>query len=619
MPITQHCSSPIFSTFKHCPDCGDALKELPKLSTAIELSPDMLSPIKSYYPKAQLFTGRVQSTHLYTRRKTINTNVGKDRSSETIEHPYSFLTLEDRDGKIKKINVDASNTAAGKIAVDDPITILEPMPLTTPLPKPSGIANMLNDDLADAFIVHSQDKGQFGRKDMSKDFSEPAKVTFIDALITFFVSFVVTVLVAFIALLFFNPKEGSAAAIPVVLALVIAIFNSRSLYSKAKKQLKRHQDYSKVLDSLLDITYEALGYEHRAPKRSDSDIFCNHCDTRISAHVSCCPFCGNKNVITEHEEAPTQALTKNDSLTAETVESATSTTETSSTTESSSDSPASNSIKEKRLALMSKYQVETPEESYEHERLLWPSDKLTCSSQAGLYRVLDRNLFTESSVSVEGTDYSRKVYTQSGNYVGEIDDGSYTRKVTSINIEGKVLLEDCTGDIVEKEVYPDILGTLDVGDYVFLANQQIKKGKKSSDNYRVNASNMSKGIHAWPYDLRDYDHTSFIENMLPYVWFIAAIAIGITYDKLISGLNFHSIKQLVMEFTGYRLPSWADGADHWVIGILAFILLMVMHSLFVGRIDRGNRKRANKILKPIDDMHQAVIKDKAADQLQKYN
>ena len=169
--IIYHCKSPLFGTFIHCPDCGDKLEATPKVSNPEQIQPDVLEPIKPFYPRVKTFTGVILSTHLYTRTKTVSSNSARHSTTENFEEAFNFITIKDKKDKQIKINIDGSGESANKVHVGDAITIMETMPLHITMHAPSGIKHMLNDTLADAFIVHNQDGSRYSQQNSSESFT----------------------------------------------------------------------------------------------------------------------------------------------------------------------------------------------------------------------------------------------------------------------------------------------------------------------------------------------------------------------------------------------------------------------------------------------------------------
>ncbi|MGX9460044.1 hypothetical protein ACWXWU_02215 [Shewanella sp. A14] len=600
--MMSHCDTTIFSTYKHCPDCGNKLDNIPKLSNAEKIKPNALDPIKPFYPNTTTFTGLVLDTHLYTRSKTVKSGTYKDSTTETFEEAFNFITVETENGETVKLNIDGNGQAANKVHVGDAISILEPTNLTITMPAPGGISHMLNNRLADAFIVHNQDGTRYSKKNCSENFN-PIKPSIVKAFANGFMVSLLTGFIAFMCIWMGPAFPDLIDLVPILdskdapkIALIIcAITGGIGYYvhlTRAQQHFATVEAYDQVIETLMDVTYKELGYHQHSPKKSDTDAFCNSCDTRLPQHLKHCFSCG-----TAQQTEPLEQSINQDSL------------ETSDLTPEPLNNATGTSIKDKRLALMKQYQCDIPEQKFEYHKFLGTTEHFLCSAEARTYRVLDRTLYagknTSSSTQVSYTETRNSV----GGYVGTSVNSSHTTITTKVDIDGKVLVEDHDGNIEELTVYSEILGTLDAGDYLFLAHQNIQHGHQEPTNYRMIAHNITKNIRSLPYDIRDYQQNSILEQLLPYAYFVLAIFIG---------YNFDVINSAQYQITHFALPTFSYSLEHWGLGLLSFFTLLFMDYPITSRMNKSNSTRAWELVKPIFEMNRKMINEDVAEKLAKY-
>lgn len=593
-----HCGKQMFASYNHCPECGDALKHKPVAKSAISLKSDVLDPLKKNYKSAKTFTGKVLKTYIYTRSKTVKNN---DGGYDTNEHPYCFLTLENEKGEVLEINVTAEGTTANEISVGDAVTILDTMPLSIPLNAPNGIKHLMNDDLADAFIVHCKNGDRFSRQDMSGAFTLK-EVSFGEGAITTIVTTILLSLAMYAALLFYPHPDEAIVAVPCI-AFVIGLFARQRLYSKAAKLKAQVEVYSAVVDELRSIRFDELGYQFSAPNKAEDDVFCGNCDERISKSVHFCTACGQKNNTNVHvamQAAHDSTDVKPDNMQGSVIN------HTSST---QSASP----IKDKRLSLMNKYKTAVPEAEFKYRKWLGLTETFTCSADARVLRVLDRSFYANKKTTESHHTTTTSYY--SGNTGAHIRDevSVETSRRTNVDLEGQVLVENCDGDIYEIEVHSEILGTLDVNDYLFVGYQNIEKGKNDASRYRMVQRNLTKGIRVYPYDIQDYSSSSIMENLFPYVAIAGGIYAGINFD-----IFYHYLYPYITQYTDYFIPRKPFELGYWGFGFASFAVICFVLSRFVSRVEKLNRKASSPLVKPVYDSENAAIDDKVAVELAKY-
>lgn len=640
----SHCDTPIFSSFLHCPDCGDKLDNKPKISTVEQIQSTILDPIKPFYKDASLFTGIILTTHLYTRSKTVTSGNSQSKITETFEVPFNFVSIETETGEVIKINLDGNDKAVNEITVGDAITIFEPTAFYITMDAPRNLSHQLNNRLADTFIVHKQDGSRYSRKNTSELFT-PTDTSFFDALGHAIAIFLGGLIIAYM-FIWFGPSvpqiidamfvDYSEKMMNFALSLtaedtrnmawlssiVVGVGAGYRYFLNGKKHAAKVIAYNKVIKSLRNITFKALGYHQRSIKKSNTDVFCSACDTRLPQENKHCSACGTAQ--------QSESLIKRDSQSSEDSEDS---------IEVSIQAPTpleipNISIRDKRLALMKEYQFETPEELFEYHILLGKTEQITCSANARIYRVLDRSVYTEELSSGSTYTTSTDTYNRSGTLVRS-SNSSHTTINRRIDIQGKVLVEDHEGNIDEIEVHPEILSSLDAGNYLFVASQTIQHEKEKAKSYRMIAHNITKNFYIKPYDIRDYENSSIRETLT--FWCYTPLSIFIGYmlpmlpNTLVVLINNSSIKDMLwINDSGIRenifqilhiietlKPVIESTPVHWGVGILTWCILAYRHSSRGKKIDKSNHARAWEIVKPVFDKWQTVDTD-LAEKLSKY-
>ena len=598
--IERHCTTPIFSKYKHCPDCGDSLESVPTIKKVEELHPHILDPIKYVFKKASCFTGVVVSTRIYVRNKTMTSKYttqsqSADQNSsrtttthtENIERAYNFLTLELDSGDVVGINIDAESESAQGISVGDAITIIEPMPLQITMPVPGSLAGTVNNRLADGFIVHKSDGSRKSRMNTSRAFDLNTSgfmghmlsgffTTLFVAFITFLVVWIGSNVSSVVHLFPFINTEEALASVPIIAGVcgLLAIMYS---YKQAAKQAALRAAYEGVINAFLDITYDELGYDKRAPILADDDVFCQSCSARQPHGHKYCADCGAIQV--------TQPVDGTESV-------------------------KNTTIKTKRLELMKQYQCETPEEKFDYHKFLGMTEHFSCFSKGQVYRVLDRSMYVSSSNETvtntrTQTTQTREYYTLSNHKDSQVDIQSNTR----VDIEGQVLVEDDDGDIFEIEVPSKILATLDNGDFLFVATQEIQHGKEEANAYRMASYNITKDVSIFPYDISDYEKSSILDNVLPILYFGFGVYMGYIFEE---------VYKVFYQLTQYPLPRTHYYIENIVLGVVCFLVPLFIHNMLGRRVAKDNRKRALKITKPIFTLLKKIKSDDAATVFAKY-
>ncbi len=114
--------STIYAKENFCGHCGESLPEQPKLKNIEDVAPEILKDLKPHYSGARTFTGRVNSSFLYKRRRV--------DSGNNLTYSYWWLELEDKDGNIERVSVNAENKFYDQLRRGDVLTLFYPTDYT---------------------------------------------------------------------------------------------------------------------------------------------------------------------------------------------------------------------------------------------------------------------------------------------------------------------------------------------------------------------------------------------------------------------------------------------------------------------------------------------------------
>ncbi|MEL4393853.1 hypothetical protein [Shewanella algae] len=536
----HHCNQPIYAKENFCGHCGESLPEQPKLKNIEDVAPEILKDLKPHYSGARTFTGRVNSSFLYKRRRV--------DSGNNLTYSYWWLELEDKDGNIERVSVNAENKFYDQLRRGDVLTLFYPTDYTLNYRIEGKDAKRLvsHNHMAPAAISHEAD-GQ--RSTIVPDYEPGSQSSAFWWLLLG---------IASALLLYFGAKQPTEIAIgvAVVLSVVCFILERQRNQKKHTRELRRYEALQLAMKRLLSVTQEALGYHIAQRPRKDSDIFCFKCQSRIDGEHGYCVQCGSSQ-----QQAPATAAN-------------------------------SLSVRDEEEAMMRQYSL-SYREPYLHKHVLAGDEKGEVSVSCIMGKVLDRS----ASASVDDFTVTTTKTTTTDHYVGNrfshstTDTETSSHRSRSSNVDGEVLLQLADGEVREMHFGEDLLGDLDVGDWMIYASSRAKLGV--DDYNREYAYNLTKS--------KRYNNTSFQQYGKlngAGTWILLAIAALV--------FNFwgpdHIWYQLFdMLYFPLLDPIYSTSFFRHNLTLVVFIMVSAVLLVWTLLYGRRNQERKRKLLSRLTD------------------
>ncbi|MDI4652889.1 MULTISPECIES: hypothetical protein [Pseudoalteromonas] len=584
----QHCQNTVYATDLHCCDCGEALEQKRQMHTVEELSPDLLVDVKNYAPQANTITGVVKSTYYYKRRYKTN--------NDNMLYGYWWLEVEDKDGIIHEFSVDAEKDVIANLQKGNVITAFQETPLTLNYRIADGNARRVvkNDRFMPVVIVHFADQQyRSWDKTISRNYTGGTILWLVLSVITFLI-------MLFAAKLEFLP--ALLASLPVAIGVFMAEHN---YHKKAKaKQEAKYDAILAATDVMLSTTLNQLGYNMLARTPSKSDVICISCQQRISQDAAHCYCCGAK----QHVEAiaeKEQSLAKDDEQ-AISIQKA---------LEPSITKPTS--IAELEHAIMDEYSL-TYENAYEHKNVWARNEKGTISHCAVLGKVLEKEQSAHANETRETVTTTETTTTyRGGTYVGsDVKERVEVYRNRSTTLKGEIMLETASGEPFVFKAGEDLLGSVDIGDWVYYAYSSVDT-KRYYKYYREYAVNVSKDI--------TYDNSS-VRSFGMVHGFNRMVLLGLTSIGLawyFDAQDFYPLVNTLVPDVGIDLlndyPQVVEHLDGLPVAV--FIVLSVVTGVWGFIYSQINGSRLKRSVKKLESMITKFSKQfgKVSEQINKLN
>lgn len=535
----HHCGNGLYLQDKFCTQCGEEVEESKKLLTLTDIEPYLLDDLIQSCPEAKTFTGRLKNSFYYKRR-----NKGGN-----ITYSYWWITLENADGEIKQISIDAENTAFNNLKNGTVISLLEPTGINLHYLLDDAAKGIVTNDLLASGVILHNDDGQVSTLTNHYDVTKPNAGQYISLSLMF----------AFIAAIVVGGLMEMGASAILISSIVIATLGwmgynrDVTIYQKINS---RKESITATLAKILEISKYQLGFHKIERTNHDDDIFCGACDHRIQLDLQYCPKCGTS-------QAPHQTLQRTSENEFDSIACMNETTESQLLVDEPQPIEISKkSIREMRLDKMKEF-YQSHQQKFIYRHALSPNKKFDGSAWCYMVQVTDRNMNTD----VSDVTYT-ETYTIRDKH-GFYDTKTTTHRVRDSKLTGKVTVEDDAGEFFEQRLPESLMAHTEVGDYLLIGYSRRQK----NDRYRTYSEyyyNISKGRWEMPESIHDYGETSLLSKFL-----VLLVAVG-------CGALIYQTQTLEL-------------------GAGMFGLFMVGVALKSRNIDKANNQNASDLIQPIMD------------------
>ncbi|QSX34249.1 hypothetical protein JYB87_03080 [Shewanella avicenniae] len=531
----QHCNQPIFSNDKFCGHCGDSVaSDSLKVKGIEQVSTETMQQLRSVYPDARVVSGKVVSTFYY-KRKFVNNN-------NNLIYGYWWLELQDEQGNIETTSIEAEDEFFNSIQKGDVLTLLYPTSFSLNYRIADSDARKVVKHNNTALCVLNHLPTQ-QRSIRGRELDPPARKT---ASLWFWL----WITISSIAYFWLNlaPVEYAIGA-GAIAALICYLIERKRNLTKYEAGQHRFAVLKQCMQQLLSISREDLGYHLQQRPNQSSDVICFSCKCRIPQAFNYCVSCG----------ADQQSQRQNLS-----------------------------SIVEQETALMRQYGLEYAA-SYTHKNVMSANQHGTVEIKGFMAKVLGKAV--ESDVS--DVSVTTSTTTTTDHYYGSrySHSTSHTSTRTDRNrdtgISGEVAMLSEDGSKITWQFSEEILGDLDVGDWVYFCYSDVNIGGTSQYN-REFGYNITKKRE---YSPRTFEGFGGLTGQG--LWWVMAIFFGAwTY----SDVRTPFFPLLDLTYNSFTAPLYQQ---QWFIKYLPLLIFGVfnIYLMLHGYLySRGNRKRQQQLL-----------------------
>ncbi len=509
----KHCQSTIFHGDKFCADCGEALSSVPKKHSVEDVCPDIFDEVRQYYKEAEAKTGRVLESRLYKRFSK--------NSSRNLEYSYWWIKLETNQGEIIETSISAEHKYTASIGRGDILTLYYPTTMNLLYKKSRDAKKFVKDDQAVPCVVVHGDDGQCYT--VENLYPSPHKKTAWLWIVAGILS----------AIPLFSSRSGSEAAwvVSIAVASIVLFLELKRNKKKFAFATAQYEALNASFNKLLKVTKYQLGYNNIERPKQSSDVICIQCNTRLPENSGYCICCGNQSAV---QEPP--AITEQHGSSAEfgAIGSLEPTLEASHTHHEVAQrehaqvasAPTSVSVSDIQRRLDEIYSYHS-QGQYTHHYALSGARHWTLTNEFILARVQSKSVNADvSDVTRHTTTTTETKHYRGNNYQYSTYDTQHSSyRNRSSTLKGKVILEYVSGKTATFTLSEDILGDVDVGDWLAIADSYLER----EDNYHYYfeyAYNISKDKE---YNDRSFANYSDVQGTNAWwgwnlLFFIASIA-----------------------------------------------------------------------------------------------
>lgn len=442
----QHCQSTVYFGDRYCADCGEQLEFVPKCVGVDEVDPNILNEVKAYYPNARAVTGQVLDSRYYKRRSR--------GSNHDVEYAFWWIKLRTSDEQIVETSISAESQYTQSIGRGDILTLYYPTEMTL-YHKVQGkeAKRFVKDNAAVPCVVVHKEEGQ--TYTIENIYPRPQKKT----------AWLWLVLGALVAFYLFNyqrmPRNTifAISALAAVATLLLEMSRNKTKFAKA---IKKHDALNTSFQQLLGIHRYQLGYTNIARVPQKSDVICTSCNTRLPDDAHFCFHCGASQMIVEapllSHQNQEQGSGENELVVSETPE-----------------VNARFSVSEVYAHLSEQYLFQT-DSKYLHRHVLTADREAKVTNEFMLGKVIATDVKNSvSDITTVTTTTTETQHYRGGYYSHSTHQTKESRfRSRSSDLRGKIKLELVNGDTYTLSVQEQILGDIDVGDWIAAADSDIR-------------------------------------------------------------------------------------------------------------------------------------------------
>ncbi|TMN71983.1 hypothetical protein CWB85_08975 [Pseudoalteromonas sp. S1727] len=456
----QHCQQAIYVTDNHCADCGEKLNEKPQLLSVEDIHPGVLDKLKKISPDAQMLTGIIKSMFYYKRQyKNANDNM---------LYGFWWLEVEDKNGVMHQFNIDAEKEILADLKKGDTITVFQPTQLflTHKIATKEAKRKVLNNDFYPIVTAHfASSQRRSWDSAVNDKYQGSTGLWFIISL------------VMMIGLLCFTELEFLHATLLTLPVLIGILF--MEIRRNKKEKLKKYTFYNyakEVAEQILSTSKHQLGYDRLSRAHTNADIMCSGCQKRISSEALHCYECGEKQPHnTSDSPEKTAHLSSNNEHVAHVTK--------------------PSSIAELETELMREFSSEY-NNTYTHKNILGRNESGKIFHQTMLGKVIDKSQDAKSSQSERTVTRTYTTETYRGGVHVDTNEtvhtDTYRNRHTSLS--GELTLSTASGKIYTLNASEDIIGSVDLGDWIFYAYSNLET-THYNERYREYCHNITKQLN----------------------------------------------------------------------------------------------------------------------------
>jgi len=276
----------------------------------------------------------------------------------------------------------------------------------------------------------------------------------------------------------------SIALVSIIISVIALAFEIKRNNRKFTYAVLKYEALQASFKQMLDVTKYDLGYFNIERNRDNSDIICIQCNSRLPHDLNYCVHCGERNapqenllleeggkygIVSSEENMPSVYVGQRETF----------------------------SVAKIRACLADLY-LFTSQNQYTHKHVFCGDRVATVSNEFILAQIKS----TEVSNNVNDKTIVTTTTTETKHYRGNsyqystYNDQTSSFRNRSSTLNGKVIIEYVSGETRVLHLREEILGTLDVGDWIAIAycSTKFAEGNRYNLEYFYNIT-KSKGFN----------------------------------------------------------------------------------------------------------------------------
>ncbi|WP_334013773.1 hypothetical protein [Alteromonas sp. S167] len=614
-----HLSKKIFIGDRFNSDTGEPLQEIPSIKTYAEIQPATYAELKERFPDGAIHSGVIDHVFYYrrcykhTKRNHGSTYVDKTITSTT--HSYFWVGLKDHEGNMHHFSIDAEDEVFTNLKKGDIFTVIcfQGVYLNHAIEGKEAQNIVTNNLMNCAAITYKNNKRvSYINPHYVPEMSGAAPVALIVSVLAFITGWILEEFLIGIA----------CGAVAGLIAYPLDLFNNRRQFEKSEETFGAIKS---IMAKLRRVSKRDLGYEYLSRLKHRSDVICGECDSRISASLFYCVYCGANQAPSDEEGTnnsyPPPSLIglkineSNDNelvipdcnscseIKNESENEHSSSTRTSEPEKSTSDA---NSISAIEDSLLREFTLNYQKE-YIHKAALYFNTRNTVHITCIMAKVLDRHNEVEVSnqSTFENNSYFVDVYRNYSDGSSRYDRTELRGSLTTTNSRSSTMktlfvLQLEGGKVIHTHLPDDMSADLNVDDWFVLAESTVDFDEPLSN--REFAINLTKG--------KEYSSSSFVKYSGPLafqLWLYLFVFVSVLNFKYQEPIGYWMQNKLIG--TGLRELTSTYHIDTY-FPIALFILTGIFLLLRTIRLRMENRRNRKKVMAPLRELINS-LKEKA--------